>query len=297
MNFTLFGLHVESEVDLQLPSATPLPTPDVCIRFGTFSDDFHSRTLNGVLFSSSGERQCTLGCEGLGSFKISDGKQVTVNPHQPVCLDTLRQSLLGLVMAVVLLQRGYIVLHGSSVVIGEKAVLFLGNKGEGKSTLAAWLLAQGHSLLSDDVCALTADSGSHLTLAPSYPAMRLNPDALHHLGHAPTSYPRVHPLAEKRVRDVDHNFCPTPRPVAAICVLKTAETQQLRKLHGVEAVQAILPHMIMGRFPDDDSSLMTRETFLQTTQVVNSLDIYQLTRPRNLDLLPEVKPLLESTIV
>ena len=50
--------------------------------------------------------------------------------------------------------RGYLVLHGSAVLVNGRAVVFSGDSGAGKSTLAASMVHHGYQLITDDVVAI-----------------------------------------------------------------------------------------------------------------------------------------------
>ncbi len=80
--------------------------------------------------------------------------------------------LVGLASTFVLHQRGIPCLHGSAVRIGEDAIVFLGPKGQGKSTMAAGFLRQGATLLTDDVLPL-CESDAGVEGVPSLPMMKL----------------------------------------------------------------------------------------------------------------------------
>jgi hypothetical protein len=56
--------------------------------------------------------------------------------------------------------QGFEVLHASGVVLGDRAALFTGPPGAGKSSLAAALLRRGASLLSDDTVTLETRDGA-----------------------------------------------------------------------------------------------------------------------------------------
>jgi hypothetical protein len=75
-------------------------------------------------------------------------------------------------MAILLHQRGYMVLHASAVEVGNKAVAFLGPKGRGKSSIAATLYTRGHRLITDDVLAVRVEDGK-ATVLPAFPHVKL----------------------------------------------------------------------------------------------------------------------------
>jgi hypothetical protein len=57
----------------------------------------------------------------------------------------------GWLVSILVMLRGGLVLHASSVLLDSQLVVFVGNSGQGKSTLAAHLCASGGQLFSDDV--------------------------------------------------------------------------------------------------------------------------------------------------
>ena len=74
-----------------------------------------------------------------------------------------------------------VVLHGSAVEIGGRAVCFLGETGSGKSSIATRLCLMGCRLLADDGVLLRLDSSNWLVY-PSYPVIRLWEDSQKVLG-------------------------------------------------------------------------------------------------------------------
>ncbi|PRY81465.1 Hpr(Ser) kinase/phosphatase [Marivita geojedonensis] len=91
-------------------------------------------------------------------FEISADGTVSVWP-QSEAHDDVAAYLIGSVLGIVLHMRKVVTLHASAVDIGGRAVLFCGESGAGKSTMAAALQRHGFKVLCDDICAveLTTD--------------------------------------------------------------------------------------------------------------------------------------------
>ena len=84
--------------------------------------------------------------------------------------------LLGQVLSFALIARGLEPLHATAVVVGGGAVGFLGDCGQGKSTLGAAFVRAGHALLTDDLLVLRADAGG-FRAAAGPPRIKLFPAA------------------------------------------------------------------------------------------------------------------------
>lgn len=79
----------------------------------------------------------------------------------------------GLVLA--LAARGVWCLHGSAVAVSDGAVVFAGESGRGKSTLAARLQAAGFRRLADDVVPVELSSKG-VEVLPAFPQLKLPAD-------------------------------------------------------------------------------------------------------------------------
>ena len=97
---------------------------------------------------------------GLGRypFQIRAGSEIRHAPEIPEGI--LRAFLLGRCTGIVLIQRGLLTLHGSSVLHDGKAIAFVGASSWGKSTTAAALCTRGYRFGSDDMVAIASGSTS-----------------------------------------------------------------------------------------------------------------------------------------
>jgi len=113
----------------------------------------------------------------------------------------VRLFLLGSAIGALMHQRGLLVLHGSTVKVGDECVVFLGSSGVGKSTLATQLRHRGYACLGDDVCAISIGEDGVPYAAPAYPPASLSPSVppipLRSSSHSAQS-PVVNPWSRSR---------------------------------------------------------------------------------------------------
>jgi hypothetical protein len=131
-------------------------------------------------------------------FLLRQGRWIVVNPAALSQMAVVESMLHGVVGGVVLHQRGDLILHASCVVVGDRAVAIAGPSGRGKSTLAGALVAQGHGLLTEDLCRIRFADGAAWAI-PGSSWLRLWPDAAGVLGHEPDSLPLGRPGHPKRL--------------------------------------------------------------------------------------------------
>jgi hypothetical protein len=161
-----FGLRIASELDLPgLPPATG--HPDVTVRLDRVERSPH--------FASLDEEVRVF--RTVGAFRIRGGREIVVDPLPDSDPVVVRTVLLGTVMAHLMRQRGWLPLHAGGVAVANRALLFLGRSGSGKSTTAAAFFMEGHSVISDDVCAVRVADGQ-CEVQSAWPRLRLAPDTV-----------------------------------------------------------------------------------------------------------------------
>jgi len=159
----------------------------------------------------------------------------------------LRLSLLGPVLALILHQRGLLVIHASVVARGDGAIAFLGKSGWGKSTIAAALHAKGYDLVTDDVAAIQIDQAEPSVL-PGFPQVKLWPQAATLLGEIPERLPLLHPNFDKRGWRAERGFSLAPRRLERIYALAAGPAPAIERLEPREACFELLGHWYGHRF-------------------------------------------------
>ena len=108
-----------------------------------------------------------------------DGGRIVAYPGG-LAFDAVEQLLLDQVLPQALHLRGRFTLHASAVVTEGVALAFVGQSGDGKSTLASAFVPPD-TLLSDD--SLTLEARDHDIVAfPGYPSVRLREDSAERFG-------------------------------------------------------------------------------------------------------------------
>lgn len=243
-SYSISGLRIRSDVPLPIADVPDDPTCSPNVEFVT--RDQQTATLlpdaplvseercfcpahdgNVVMRVFHGPAGTWLWNADVGMFHIQpDGQMVSIYPNIDGVVDyqALALNLCGFVTTFILHRLGYPSLHASTVVVEDRAIVFVGPKGHGKSTMAATFLRKGATLLTDDVLPL------HLTEAgvqglPSLPIMKLwNQSARHALALA-DDLPGLLPGFDKKLLTLDTRFPFADRParIAALYLLNRYE--------------------------------------------------------------------------
>lgn len=187
-------------------------------------DDLARREPDGTFRTeNAGESFVSHAC--VGGFLVRDGREILYAADESGDEGALRLFLLGTALAVLLHQRGNLVLHASAVAVDGGAVAFLGASGQGKSTTAGALHALGHELVADDLVpvdlsvATTASETTPLAapqVFPGFPQIKLWPEAAAALNASQLH--ELHPQTTKRANRVE-GFRNQPLPLRRIFVL------------------------------------------------------------------------------
>lgn len=168
--YRTFGLVLSSP--LPLPELIPAEgVADVVVHFDRIN--LPSEPLPGRPCVLATATEAWFSYPDIGRFRVADGKEIVVDPYDGVDEVALRQTLLGSVLAMVLHQRGLFVLHGSAVGREDGAVAIVAESGYGKSTTAAALVAEGFTLLSDDIVAVRHEADDQPCVLPGFPEINL----------------------------------------------------------------------------------------------------------------------------
>ena len=111
----------------------------------------------------------------LGSWFVSqDGGQIGGQPPPGADANLVRQVALGPALILALALRGIYCLHASAVQLPQGVVAFVGESGQGKSTLAQYLAGQGKRRIADDLLPVVATPAGVLA-RPHFPQLKFAP--------------------------------------------------------------------------------------------------------------------------
>lgn len=153
--YTIYGLFIQSEIEItafqevnQFASNTDvyaIEYAEVSYIGYDFIDDFVIReyTNDGFLYVIKDVVAFLITEKRMKLFPLVDNKKVW------------QSYLIGGAMSIILIQKGFFLLHGSAVESNDSAFLFLGLSGVGKSSLVAGLDQRGYNIITDDICAIS----------------------------------------------------------------------------------------------------------------------------------------------
>jgi len=222
-----------------------------------------------VLDSSQGLLLKTAGCN---DFLVAPhGDTITKIGSQGEFGPLDRQVIIGPALVLALALRGTWCLHASAVIYNENLLVFLGESGQGKSSLAASLAVQAPwRLAADDILPVTMGK-EDLIAWPHFPQLKLPLDA------------QPAPALPEQI------------PVRSVCILTDVNEDAqpaLELLPAGQAVEALLSHTAGTRlFPPP----LLAQHLAFCSAAAPRLPFYRLAYPHRWESLPVIRNLLEGT--
>jgi len=184
--------------------------------------------------------------------------------------------------------RGTPVLHGSSVLVGDRLIGFTGAGGAGKSTLASAMYNHGCASMTDDLLPLYPRDRGYWVY-PGIPEVRLWPDSAENLAVRADHVAPVLPEFEKQKYQIEQRFAAEPATLDRIYVLDRSRTVDRVSIDRMTPAQA-LTHLIATSFSVIQVEVLglqpSRLAFL--AGLVESVPIYFLRYPRDYETLTQV---------
>jgi len=129
----------------------------VCVRLGQVPAHLEGASRTPHFEAKPGVLLCRVA--GVGAFLVEQGTTVTVAPAPGASRAAVYNMLFGMAFGGLLIQRRQFALHGAAVLTPDGVVVFCGDGGAGKSTLAILLGQAGFPVVSDDVSAIVDVDG------------------------------------------------------------------------------------------------------------------------------------------
>jgi hypothetical protein len=221
----------------------------------------------------------------IGKFKATKGDvlyfQKLTNDDNVFRLFAISEAL-GLILQ----QRGYFLLHGSAVKVGDKAVVFVGVPGAGKSTTVAAFAKAGYTVLSDDMTAITFDDSGRPVVLPSYPQIKIWEESVRNLGFDQSTLEPAYEGHQKYIlRQSEQSFPKSAISLDQIIVLQkpySKKNQDLRLLDiPIELIKYYpLPQQLLR-------GLQLERHFADSLKIASQVSVKRVNRPANYEKLQD----------
>lgn len=258
-------------------------TPQVTIRMGAVPVRLHPCADKGGSWERGDSWEaapgvCLMRINGVARYLVSGGRDILVEPAPAADEREVSLYLFNRVFASLLQQRGVLTLRASVIETGSGAVMFVGRRGTGKSSLLAALLQRGYVMLADGVAGVTPGPDDRFVVRPSCPDVRLCADTMDEMDWWQRSKGNVRRDRKKHLVRADR-FRATPLAVRAVYVLTSHERNaiEIDTIGPADAFRQLCKHTHSKKLLRGLGQRPTRFRIL--TALVNTVPVARLTRP------------------
>ena len=295
--YLAYGLQVQS--NFEIPALLPLPEgagldPARTVTFTldeTTPADFDQFCEKADVYADLDGPEAILFDRRVALYRLKDGKEVSIQTSPTQNLRQVRLYILGTILTVLLYQRGMLVLHGSAVRIGDRAVGVIAPSGTGKSSTAAALYDKGYELLSDDAIALEFRDGQYY-VHPGYPRLKISNEVATQLDCGEEFLVERHPECSEVSFDATHQFVEAPLPLQQIYVLRAGDALDVEPLSQRDAVFAVMTNSLPTMWLQHHNPAQ----FKQATDFVKQVPFFALTRSQDLNDMPKMMDMVQAHV-
>ena len=292
-SYCVAGLSVESEIAFPgaISARAASGPPDVTVRQAAVPLALDAPEASGPTWAMQNGR-FLLRIPSIARFLLTEGREIACEAEGESSVDDVAAFLTGTVFGILLHQRRSIVLHASAVRVGNKAVLFCGSSGAGKSTVAAEFVKRGYPLVTDDFCAVAVAGAP--AVQPDGRQLKLWAQAIERLDLGARRQGPVRNQLQKYYVEPSENF-ESPLPLGAVYALRETRPPLTT---GIERPNIVDAALILRR--NAYRPLLVRrmrqknEYFHAAVAIANAAGIFHLTRPLQFAALPDTVSSLES---
>jgi len=266
-----------------------LQTGNITLRRGEIESNItYTHKLDFFHYTFS-HNTITIDIPNIAVFNIEDSTHVTYDPHPYPGNTEKKIGLLFLHLILQFLITGsshiQFLFHGSAVALpGDGALgdggalILIGEKGAGKSTLAAALSLSGCSLLCDDIVPIVTAEDIAPAVLPGIARAKLLPDAYQRLCGDPETASRHFDGISKYYTDLPLTNETLPLTAMIYLEQKAVKTVKTAPLRGALKFQKMIRQVIRI------DGLDTAERLFETvTGTCRDIPLYQVTFPENAD--------------
>lgn len=293
--YKVYGVIIESEIEL--PELIPAPNqmPEVRIRIGNVPPHLPEVKGSGVLYEAY-PNDFLFRLDTVAAYRIRNGNEIIVESKNAAAPEEVRLFLLGSAIGALIHQRGSIPIHGSSIVINDSALIIAGASASGKSTLAAGLSEKGYKILADDISVVALDKEGIFKVYPGIPHLKLWKDVTEHLDFK-SHYEKVRPTLEKYKIPLNNTSSFNEYEVKDIVVLSTKNSEgfTFERKSGIEKFNLLRENTYRYQFLEGMG--LTETHFKNISTLANRVNITRIERPSSPLLINELIAFLENNVI
>lgn len=297
-NYKVYGLNIRSEIEIDEFQKIDI-TPDdkiVNIKFGVMCKEIKDDILKGYYIKLSNDK-IWFHISDIATYCISDGNEIMVEVCENADMQLMKVYIMCSCLGFIMLQRNMVAIHGGVIEMNNKAVIFTGDRGAGKSTLTTALRKKGYKFISDDVASTKIEKVPYVM--PGFPYQKLCESAMDNFEYDKEKYTSF--MSDKEVKYIvpaKEEFIYEPRKLTTIIKITVGDVEEvtIKELKGSEKINNIINNIYRGEYIKHLGGV-NPEYFKKCLNIAKNINFYVVTRPKDQFTVDKQIELIEEKIL
>lgn len=297
-NYYVYGLNIKSEIEIEeFVKLDYIADEDVVtISYSTMSDDIKEKIKEGVRINLSNNK-IWFHINDIATYCVTDGNKIEVELCDNADMQLMKIYVMCSCLGFIMIQKKMVAIHGGVIEMDNKAVIFTGDRGAGKSTLTTALRERGYKFISDDVAGIKINKVPYVM--PGFPYQKLCESAMDKFGYDKEMYTSF--MSDKEVKYVVpalDEFIYEGRELVAIVKLTVGDVDEvtIEELRGSEKLNNIIENIYRGEYIND-LGMMDPIYFKQCIDIAKNIRFFKITRPANKFTVDNQIELIERELI
>lgn len=281
-NYYVYGLNIKSEIEIDEFQKIDMISDDkiVNIKNGVMSKEIKDDILNGSKIKLSKDK-IWFHIPNIATYCIINGNEIIVEVVKEADMQLMKVYLMCSCLGFIMLQRNMVAIHGGVIEMDDKAVIFTGDRGAGKSTLTTALRQKGYNFISDDVASIEIDKVPYVM--PGFPYQKLCESAMDKFGYDKESHTSF--MSDKEVKYIVpalDQFVYEGRELVGIVKLTVGDVNEvtIEEIVGAEKLNNIIENIYRGEYIKYLGK-MDSIYLKQCIDIAKNIRFFKITRPAN----------------
>ena len=297
-NYKVYGLNIRSEIEIDEFDKLDeiLEKNIVNIRYDKISTEIKDKISEGINIQLF-QNKIWFHIDNIATYCISNGNDIKVEVCENADMQVMKIYIMCSCLGFIMLQRNMVAIHGGVIEMNNKAVIFTGDRGAGKSTLTTALREKGYKFISDDVASTKIEKVPYVM--PGFPYQKLCESAMDNFEYDKEKYTSF--MSDKEVKYIipaKDEFIYEPKQLSAIVKLTVGDVEEviIEELRGSEKLNNIIENIYRGEYIKYLGG-MNPKYFKQCIDIAKNIRFFKITRPLEKFTVDDQIDLIEREVI
>ena len=295
-NYCVYGLNIKSEIEIdEFEKISNIFNDDlVVIKYSKMDQEIKKSILEDRKIQLY-QNKIWFHIDNIATYCITNGNKIEVELCDNADMKLMKIYVMCSCLGFIMLQM--VAIHGGVIEMDNKAVIFTGDRGAGKSTLTTALRERGYKFISDDVAGIKIDKVPYVK--PGFPYQKLCESAMNNFGYDKEAFTSF--MSDKEVKYIvpaKDEFIYEPKELTVIVKLTVGDVDEvtIEELRGSEKLNNIIQNIYRGEYIKHLGK-MDSVYFKQCIDIAKNIRFFKVTRPANQFTVDTQINLIEREII